>query len=57
VSDFLDNYPDALIKDLLWCRNYHLMIIRDIEDKLRELSKKHGGIIILDCFDEGKRKQ
>lgn len=48
VPEYLDNYPEILIKDLLWCRKYHLMLIKEIEDKLKELSKKHEIPIVLE---------
>jgi hypothetical protein len=48
VENYLDQYPDALIQDLLWCRRYHLMLIREIEAKLLHLSKKHECTITLD---------
>jgi hypothetical protein len=48
VESYLDQYPDALIKDLLWCRRYHLMLIKEIEAQLLRLSKKHECTITLD---------
>ena len=48
LENYLDQYPDALIKDLLWCRRYHLMLIKEIETKLLNLSKKHELTIALD---------
>lgn len=51
VSSYIDNYPEALVKDLLWCRNYHMMLVREIEDKLLELSKIHELTIILSKND------
>jgi hypothetical protein len=48
VENYLDHYPNALIKDLLWCRRYHTMLIREIEAKLLLLSKKHECTITLD---------
>ena len=51
LENYLDQYPDALIKDLLWCRRYHLMLIKEIETKLLNLSKKHELTITLDQSD------
>jgi hypothetical protein len=48
MENYIDQYPDALIKDLLWCRRYHLMLIKEIETKLLHLSKKYELTIALD---------
>lgn len=37
-----------LIKDLLWTRNYHMMLIKEIDTKLMKISKKHGITIPID---------
>ena len=33
------------VKDLLWTRRYHLRLIKDIEAKLRQISKRYNIII------------
>ena len=39
--DYLeDTYQHQLVTNLLWCRNYHLRLAREIEKQLKELSKK-----------------
>jgi len=48
ITDYLDKYPHALVRDLLWSRNYHRMLVREIDRKLIEISKKHGIAITLD---------
>jgi hypothetical protein len=48
LETYIDQYPNALIKDLLWCRRYHLMLIKEIETKLLGLSKKYELTIALD---------
>jgi len=48
MSDYLDKYPHPLIKDLLWSRQYHLMLVREINRKLIEISKKYRIPITLD---------
>ena len=48
MSTYLDEYPDSLIKDLLWTRNYHKTVIEDIEKKLIELSNRYKRPIQLD---------
>jgi hypothetical protein len=49
MVDYLhETYPYALVKDLLWCRQYHRSIIQDIEARLRQLSKKHQLSVTLD---------
>jgi hypothetical protein len=45
---YLDKYPYALIKDLLWSRNYHKMLVNDIDKKLMELSRKFEITIPID---------
>lgn len=41
-------YLPRLIDDLLWCRRYHLMLIKEIDDKLKKLSKEHNISIAID---------
>jgi hypothetical protein len=36
-----DTYQQQLVTNLLWCRNYHLRLAKEIEKQLKELSKKH----------------
>ena len=49
LVDYLDEtHPNVLVKDLLWCRQYHISIIQDIETRLRQLSKKHQLSVSLD---------
>ncbi|UCH02542.1 MAG: hypothetical protein JSV20_01775 [Candidatus Bathyarchaeota archaeon] len=48
MSDYLYKYPEALVKSLLWSRDYHRMLIKDIEKELKEVSKKHEITVELD---------
>ena len=48
LENYINQYPDALVKDLLWCRSYHLMLIKEIETRLLHLSKKYELSIALD---------
>jgi hypothetical protein len=48
MTTYLDEYPDSLIKDLLWTRNYHKAVIEEIDRKLMELCKRYERSIQLD---------
>ena len=36
-----DTYQQQLVTNLLWSRNYHLRLAKEIEKQLKELSRKH----------------
>ena len=48
MTGYIDDYPNALVKDLLWSRNYHQAMVKEIERKLVELSKRHSIDIALE---------
>lgn len=48
MDEYSDDYPQVLVKDLLWSRKYHLKLVKAIESQLLELSKKHQITINLD---------
>ena len=48
MSNYVDDESDTLVKDLLQSRNHHKMLVREIESKLKELSKKYELTITLD---------
>ena len=47
-TDYSDDYPYTLVKDLLWSRHYHQMLVKDIDKKLMEISKKFEITIPMD---------
>ena len=48
MGNRIDDEPETLVRDLVRDKNYHRMLIREIEDKLKELSKKYEITIPLD---------
>jgi len=48
MGDYGEDYPQALVRDLLWCRNYHTSLIKEIDKKLMEVSKKYEMAIKLE---------
>lgn len=48
MSDKIDDERDRLVRELVQHKNYHKMLIREIEDKLKELSRKYEITIALD---------
>jgi hypothetical protein len=34
-------YLQQQIRDLIWCRRYHLMLVKDIDARLQALSKRY----------------
>ncbi len=48
MSNYSEEYPNALVKDLLWSRSYHQAMVKEIERKLLELSKRHSIDIALE---------
>lgn len=48
MSNYVDNESHTLVKDLMQSRNHHKMLVREIESKLKELSKKYELTITLD---------
>ena len=57
MNDYRENYPYSLVEDLLWCRNYHKMLIKEIDQKLIDISKKYGLEIPLDDSTLPHRKE
>lgn len=47
-EEYRKKYLPRLIDDLLWCRRYHLHLAKEIEVKLRELSKEHNVSITIE---------
>lgn len=45
IRAFRQQWTKALIRDLLWCRKYHLSLAKDIDKELMKLSKKYDIII------------
>lgn len=48
MSNNIDDRTDALVKNLVQSRNRYRMLIKEIESKLMELSKKYEITIMLD---------
>ena len=48
MADYVDDYLNELVRELLWTRNYHQAFVKEIETKLVELSKRYSIDITLE---------
>jgi hypothetical protein len=56
MKHYSEREVDALVKQLLWTRRYHLRFLKEIDAQLKELSTRYGIMIPLDADERSRTR-